>query len=445
MGRVSRWGPLLGVALVAVGVLAGCASPLQSFIFEMLFGPPYRREMAKLVPTPNTGSFGFGVDISGDYMIVGEPGGDGGKGRAWVYHRTTGETWDSGTLLPAPAGALPPGPTNNNYGDSYGYAVATDGAYAVLGGQYAGDGGTSRGRVAIYNRNTTSGVWEFLDTISLVDVPGATPMDYDRFGSSLSIDGTWLAVGARQDNDGEAGGPSYGAVYLFQNVGGTWTYKEKKRATTPQQDASFGFSVDISGDTMIVGSHYEDIDGDGLNPFRQGAAYLYRFDTDNWQFSDRITAPDSAHMALFGVSVGISGNYAIVGSPMKTVSAVTDAGAAYVFQRSGADDWHSIAPTILALGTPAAGDWFGWSSAISGDTAVVGAFNRDQAATNDGAVFVYTRTNGNTWELAGTVSPSDAASNQYFGIGLSLDGTRAAVGATAPPPATAAGAVYVLK
>jgi hypothetical protein len=150
-------------------------------------------------------------------------------------------------------------------------------------------------------------------------------------------------------------------------------------------------------------------------------------------------------MALFGVSVAISGNYAIIGSPMKTAGTVTEAGSAYVFQRTGLDDWHTITPAVLALASPASGDWYGWSSAIRGDTAVVGAFNRDVVATNDGAVFVYSRTGGNTWEPAGTVSASDAASNGYFGIGLSLDGTRAAVGATAPPPATAAGAVYVLK
>ena len=128
MGRVSRRGPLLGIVVAAACILAGCASPLQSFIFDMLFGPPYRREMAKLVPTPNAGSFGFAVDITGDYMMVGEPGGDGGKGRAWIYHRTSGETWDSGTLLPAPADALGPDPSNANDGDLYGYAVATDGS-----------------------------------------------------------------------------------------------------------------------------------------------------------------------------------------------------------------------------------------------------------------------------------------------------------------------------
>jgi hypothetical protein len=150
-------------------------------------------------------------------------------------------------------------------------------------------------------------------------------------------------------------------------------------------------------------------------------------------------------MALFGVSVGISGSYTIVGSPLKTVGTVTQAGAAYIFQRSAANEWHSIAPAVLTLGSPGVGDGYGCSAAIRGDTAMVGSFNRDQLATNDGAAFVYARASGNTWDLAGTVTASDAADNLYFGMSLALDETHAAVGATAPPPAVAQGAVYVLK
>jgi hypothetical protein len=195
-------------------------------------------------------------------------------------------------------------------------------------------------------------------------------------------------------------------------------------------DFQLGFSLDVSGDLMIVGSHLEDIDGDlGNSTFEHGAAYIFIFDTDNWDFKERITATDAEHMADFGVSVGISGNYAIVGSPLKTVGTVTEAGSAYAFQRSAANEWHTITPAVLTLSSPGAGDWYGWSAAISGDTAMVGAFNRDQLATNDGAAFVYARATAN---------------NGYFGMAISLDETRAAVGATTPY-AVAQGAVYVLN
>lgn len=440
MGRVTRSAPSLAAVLLAAALLAGCDNAL----FGFLRGAPYQREMAKLVPTPNASGYGFAVDLSGDYMIVGEPYRDGNKGGAWIYHRVSGETWDAGTLLPAPAGALGPDPSNANDGDLYGYAVATNGDYAALGSMYAGDGGIKRGKVAIYGRDTTTGVWSFVRAFGIADTL-STPLDYDLFGSSISIDGTWMAIGARQDQDGVVDN-SCGGVYLFQNSSGTWTYREKERAATPQDGAGFGFSVDVSGDLMIVGSHYEDIEvTPAVAPYRHGAAYIFTFNTDNWDFTERITAPDSEHMALFGVSVGISGSHAVVGSPLKGAGSVTQAGSAYIFQRSAANEWHTIAPAVLTLASSGVGDWYGWTAAISGDTAVVGAFNRDHLAVNDGAAFVYSRIAANTWELAGTVSPSDAADNGYFGMALSLDGTRAAVGATAPPPAEAAGAVYVFK
>ena len=98
MGRVSRSAGLLIAVVLATGLLAGCDNALFSFIRGSL----YRREMTRIVPTPNASGFGFAVDLSGDYMIVGEPYRDGSKGGAWVYHRVSGETWDAGTLLPAP-------------------------------------------------------------------------------------------------------------------------------------------------------------------------------------------------------------------------------------------------------------------------------------------------------------------------------------------------------
>jgi hypothetical protein len=447
MGRMNRAAAGVLAAAFAIGCLVGCENALQSFISDSLFGAPYRRQMAQLAPATNESGYGWAVDISGDYMVVGEPYRDGGKGGAWVYHRTDGETWDAGALLDAPAGALGPDSSNGNNGDNYGYAVATNGDYAALGAMNAGAeaGGEKRGMIAIYKRDTTTDKWVFVSTFSLSDVPAAVPLDYDLFGSSLSMDGTWMAVGARQDNNGEAGGPSYGAVYLLQNVGGTWTYKETKRATTPQMDASFGFSVDLSGDRLIVGSHYEDTDGDAVSPSRQGAAYIFLFDTDNWTLSSRITAPEPENMAMFGVSVGISGDYAVVGAPLTTVGSAGQAGAAYVFQRSTSGGWDSATAATLSLSAPGLEDWYGWASAINGDYVMVTAFNRDDAGTNAGAAYVYARATGNAWDLAGTVTASNAADNLYFGTSLSLDETRAVVGATAPPPAASAGFAYILK
>jgi len=448
MGRIGTiaGASVLG-ALIATS-LVSCENPLQTFIIDTLFGAPYQRQMARLDPDPNLGSFGFSVDISGDYMIVGEPNRDGGKGGATIYHRTSGEAWDAGTPVPAPAGALGPHSTNAEDGDQYGVAVATDGTFAVIGSMYSGDvAGVKRGRVVIYKRDATNGLWTSVSEFGLADIPGATPaaLDYDMFGNAISIDGNWMAIGARQDQNGVVD-DSCGAVYLFQNVGGTWTYKEKHRAPVPQDGAAFGFSVDLSGDLFIVGSHYEDLEGIPVtSPYRQGAAYIFRFDTDNWQFSEKITASSPAHMALFGVSVGISGDYAVVGSPLQAAGSVAEAGAIHLYQRSSLDDWLANPAVELTLPNPTGGDWFGFSATIWGDQVLASSFNRDDAGANAGAVYLYSRTDGNAWELADTLTASDASDNGYFGMALAMDGTRAVIGATAPPPAASAGAVYIFK
>lgn len=98
-------------------------------------------------------------------------------------------------------------------------------------------------------------------------------------------------------------------------------------------------------------------------------------------------------MAFFGASVGISGGYAIVGSPLETVSGVTQAGVAYMFQRTAANDLHSIPTAVVTLKEPGLEDWYGWAAAIRGDCALESAFNRDERGTN-----------------AGTVSPSESSS-----------------------------------
>jgi hypothetical protein len=435
-----------------VFAFVGCSNPLQNFIYDSLLGVPYRREMGKVVPTPNLGSYGFAVDIAGDYMIVGEPNRDGGRGGAWIYHRTSGETWDAGQKLDPPGWATGPATSNANDGDQFGMSVAIGGDWAAIGSMYAGvdltTPGKKRGQVALYSCDAVTGSWSLSSTIDInASVPGGTAVDYDLFGNAISIDGSWMAIGSRQDHliDTTSGADKYGAVYLFQNVGGKWTFKEKKTATVPQANASFGFSVDLQSDLLIVGSHREDVDGTSGTPSQQGAAYIFRFDTDNWQMSDRITAPIPADMAQFGVGVAISGGYALVGEPTATVDGTAQAGAAYFFQRTGADDWHTVPATKVTAVDPAASDWFGFSTAMKGDTAMVGDFLRDAAGVDSGQVYVYGHSTGNTWDLAGTISPSDATDNSYFGISLSMDGTRAVIGATAAPPAADKGAVYLFK
>jgi len=427
------------VATAFLLALSGCENALQTFVFDRLFGPPYRHQETRLVPpapNPNTGNLGQAVDTSGDFIIAGAPAEDGGAGAVYIFNRTGTGGWDAGTRITA---------SDATAGDGFGSAVAISGDWAVVGAPGKDVGATSDGAIYIFHR-TGGTSWDAGTGKTLGDI-GAGPVDYDRFGFSVSIDGAWIAAGARQD-DLNMTNDNYGAVYMFQNVSGTWTYDTRldPGAVAEKKSANFGFAVDLGADQLIVGAHYEDVDGSGTAPLKQGAAYIYRFNIDSWELSDRLTAPDSEDNAIFGASVGISGDYAIVGSPWKTEGGQTMAGAAYIFQKTSATDWHTITAQKLTLAVPAVGDWYGMSTAIRGDFAMVGALYRDDAAAGAGAAYLYTRPQGNTWDLLATLTASDASSgNTFFGASAAFSDTRAVLGATDPAVSGGAGAVYVFK
>ena len=177
-------------------------------------------------------------------------------------------------------------------------------------------------------------------------------------------------------------------------------------------DDSFGFSVALSGDTALVGA----FTAGGAH----GAVYVFTRTAGVWNLEATLTAGDGRPGDQFGFAVALSGDTALVGAPFTNDSE----GAAYVFRRA-AGVWEPEATLTPAAG---AGGWFGWSVALSGDTALVGA----QAATVDGqayhgAAYVFTRS-GTTWSREATLTAGDGAAHDWFGNAVALDGETAVVG-----------------
>lgn len=175
----------------------------------------------------------------------------------------------------------------------------------------------------------------------------------------------------------------------------------------------FGFSVAISGSTAIVGALRND-DG-GTN---SGSAYL--FDTESWQELFKLTASDAASMDLFGRSVAISDTTAIVGAPYDD-DAGSFSGSAYLFDiKTGQEIFKLTASDAAPL------DHFGTSVAISGTTAIVGAFGNDEAGSDSGSAYFFdTETGKQLFKLIA----SDTAENDRFGTSVAISGTTAIVGA----------------
>ena len=145
----------------------------------------------------------------------------------------------------------------------------------------------------------------------------------------------------------------------------------------------FGRSVAISGDYAIIGAYLEDEDASGDNTRADaGSAYIFKRNAGTWSLQQKIVASDRTAGDYFGWSVAISGDYAIVGAYDEDeddagANTLSDAGSAYIFNRNGTT-WSQQQKIVAS--DRAAGDQFGWSVAISGDYAILGAFSEDHDA-----------------------------------------------------------------
>lgn len=212
---------------------------------------------------------------------------------------------------------------------------------------------------------------------------------------------------------------------------------EKLTASDATVDDVFGITVAISGDTAVVGAYTDDHAG-GIDA---GSAYVFVRSGGVWTQQAKLTADDAAAGDNFGISVSISGDTAVVGGYLADHAGGTDAGSAYVFVRSGTV-W-TQQTKLIALDS-AATDYFGYSVALSGETAVVGGYLGDHAGGIDaGSAYVFTRS-GTTWTQQAKLTASDAAATDQFGIAVTMSGDTAVVGANLDnSPASDAGSAYV--
>ena len=249
----------------------------------------------------------------------------------------------------------------------------------------------------------------------------------DYFGNSIAISGDTVVVGARGDD-------SYnGSAYVFVKPVSGWattsTYNAKLTASDRAANDYLGISIAISGDTVVVGAHGDDV--------YRGSAYVYEKPVGGWSGSltetAKLTASDRAVNDYFGVSVAISGNTVVIGAWGDDCK-VPDCGSAYVFVKP-VSGWATTSTYDAKLtGTNTTGDdWFGIRVAIDGDTVVVGASRHDfELDSNRGVAYVFEKP-GSGW--SGTVFESaklaatDGTLNDNLGISVAISGDKAVVGA----------------
>lgn len=272
------------------------------------------------------------------------------------------------------------------------------------------------------------------------------PGTLDEFGYAVAIDGNTAVIGARNANPNPGNGPieDAGAAYVYTNNGKTWILQGELVAKDASPGDTFGVSVAISGNTIVVGAtgvNVEDQDEEDGELKDVGAAYIFTRSSGDWVQQVKLMAHDRAEDDAFGSAVAIYKNTVVVAAETKTFNT----GSVYVFQNSGVKNWKEQAKLIAI---PPSFN-FGASVAIYGDLLAVGStqFNPLEQS-GSGEVFLYKR-NGKTWELEEELEAEDGRVGDAFGSSVAINGKSVVVGAHHADPdlgggrVTSAGAAYV--
>ena len=295
--------------------------------------------------------------------------------------------------------------------DQFGFATSIDGDSLVIGARFDDDIGDDSGSVYVFLNNGTS--WNEQQRLIASDAEA-----FAEFGAAVSVSGDTLIVGAPRTN------ANSGSGYVFVWDGINWIQHHKLVTSDGTSTNSLGFSVSISGETLAIGA--------------SEAVYIFVKDGPKWVEQQKLIAGDGTGNG-FGLSVWINGDDIVVGAANDS-NAGNQAGAAYVFVRSGAT-WSQ--QQKLIAGDAAENDLFGRAVSISGDTIVVGAWRDDDLGVDSGSAYVFLR-NGTTWSQQQKLTASDGAAADWFGESVALHEERIVIGAPRHDnPGTDSGAAYL--
>jgi len=324
-------------------------------------------------------------------------------------------TWEEVAKLTAGLEADP--------GDRFGSSAAISGNTAIVGVPFDKDFANNAGSVYVFGRDT-NGAWTLIERLTALN-----PVEFGNFGQSVAIDGNRVIVGSP--------GTSFdkGAAYVFERDSSdpnNWVQVAELTATDGRGSDRFGISVGISGDTVVVGAFNDDLNDAVAGLEKSGSVYVFEPNGAAWAEIKKLNASVPVKDAFFGNSVGISGNTIIVGA-----RGTNNLGSAFVFDRAGgSNNWLEVA-TLTAL-DPMAGDRFGASVAISGDTAVVGADGDDDDSiadaslgANRGSAYIFERNEGGAskWGIVKSLTAPDAAADDEFGGSVAISGDTVLIGA----------------
>lgn len=363
-------------------------------------------------PTPLTASngaalnwFGYSVAADENVIVVGSPFYDevvGDEvvdpsiGSAYIYERI-GDTWEETTQLLSSASV--------RTSSLFGWSVAIDGNVMAVGAWNEDIAGDQFGAVYVYER--VGGAW--IQNAKLVPLSGD---DQERFGHSVAVSGSRIAVGApfiSDVDDNERATPAY----VFERNGSNWIGTRLLPADDPR-DSWFGYSIALSGDVVVVGAP-----GDKKRGLGTGAAYVFENNGASWNQTARLEDAEGGVQDFLGRDVAVDGDVIVVGAEAGGDPTTLNTGIALVYERP-AGTWVESArlvPEGVAVGTQV-----GYAVEVRGSTIVVSAHHDDQFGTDSGAAYVYEKDAAAGWLETSKLYNPTSGGGDHFGAAAAIAG-----------------------
>jgi hypothetical protein len=380
----------------------------------------------------STDCLGYNVAISGDGKVItataifDDSGATTDTGSVYVFTQNSLGEWNPVQRLYASDAA-----TNDRFGGEQAveYAkalgISTDGSVFVVGAFRDDDTAGDSGSAYIFEKSGST--WSQVQKIVASD---AALNDHFGMGVCISGNGACIAVGAPFEDPG--GSTTQGSVYMFEKVGSTWIQTQKLVQSDTLADTIFGTKLALSDDgtTLAVAAAHHDNPTGSSTQGDAGAAYIFdKAQNGTWSQTQKIYPSDGAANEHFGYGIDISGDGTVVAVGQSSADGVgtgaAGLGAVYVYVKSGGA-WSATQTQKIVSTDNASGDAFGHDVALSqnGDRLLVGAPRDDDLETDNGAIYIFDRTNG-VWTQTTkhyAVGANNTGNYDGFGTSVSISG-----------------------
>ena len=386
------------------GCPSGCNFVGAAYVFvQSGTGWANMTQTAKLTASDGVAgnAFGFAVSISGETIVVGAHGSNGGRGAAYVFvEPATG--WANMTETAKLTAS------DSTANELVGRSVSISGNTVVAGAPNDTVGAHTQQGAAYVFVEPASGWASMTQTAKLTASDGVS---YGELGYSVGIDGNTVVAGEPSPIAGKSA--SRGTAYVFVEPAAGWATMTQTAELTASDGVigdRLGNFVAISGNTVVAGAPLATI-GSHL---QQGAAYVFVEPASGWASmtqTAKLTSSDGVRKGYFGRGVAISGSTVVVGAPNQTVGSDTGQGAAYEFVKP-TSGWANMTETAeldaLDAGTD---DEVGDRVGTDGTTAVIG----ELGVNKQGAALLFpVPVSTGAWARVGPAISTDTGNGQHL-------------------------------